>query len=214
MGRNVDELDLLIVEDEAELASALSCAASTWLLCPTGSKSVIRVATITTAAGVTEALALLARKPNFMLMDVRLRDGSGLNVARAAMQNLPVPVVLAMSGEASASEAFTLAQLGVRGYLTKPFHLDEMKRLIETLLSAPPSLEPAACGQVGVRPIHAVQDRVKRAMLLEALSRTHGNYVHTAALLGLTRPAVQQMVRRYELAAIAGALRQEREHEG
>jgi transcriptional regulator of acetoin/glycerol metabolism len=38
-------------------------------------------------------------------------------------------------------------------------------------------------------------------MLREALVRTRGNYTHAAALLGVRRQAVQQMVQRFELSS-------------
>jgi transcriptional regulator of acetoin/glycerol metabolism len=65
--------------------------------------------------------------------------------------------------------------------------LGELERIVGTMV-----------GQDG---IFDVQDRLKRAMLREALVRTRGNYTHAAALLGVRRQAVQQMVQRFELSS-------------
>jgi len=76
---------------------------------------------VSEARTLEEALRLLARVPDLVMTDVRLPDGSGCAVAEMASRLTPQPLVVAMSGLASASEAFTLAQWGVRVYLTKPF---------------------------------------------------------------------------------------------
>lgn len=73
------------------------------------------------AKSVAEALPLLDGEPDLVITDVRLPDGSGRKVVEVASQQRPSPVIVAMSGLASAREAFALAQSGARIYLTKPF---------------------------------------------------------------------------------------------
>jgi DNA-binding NtrC family response regulator len=60
-------------------------------------------------------------------------------------------------------------------------------------------LEALAANLVGLNPVDRAQNRLKRAMLVEALCRTRGNYARAADLLGVRRQAIQQMVARYEL---------------
>ena len=48
---------------------------------------------------------------------------------------------------------------------------------------------------VGFRSIKEVQRLVKRTMLAKALALTQGNLTHAARLLGVTRQAVQQMIK-------------------
>lgn len=81
---------------------------------------------VTEAKSVREALVHLEREPELVITDVRLPDGSGRLVVAAASQRRPVPVIVAMSGLASAREAFALAQAGARVYLTKPFVESEL----------------------------------------------------------------------------------------
>lgn len=73
------------------------------------------------AKSVAEALPLLDGEPDLVITDVRLPDGSGRKVVEVASRQRPSPVIVAMSGLASAREAFALAQSGARIYLTKPF---------------------------------------------------------------------------------------------
>jgi DNA-binding NarL/FixJ family response regulator len=85
------------------------------------------------ARTLDEALRLLARGPDLVITDVRLPDGNGCAVAEMASRLAPQPLVVAMSGLASASEAFALAQWGVRVYLTKPFAAREFEESVEEL---------------------------------------------------------------------------------
>lgn len=185
---------ILIVEDDDELREAIAIDAETWPLRHRGGAG-----EILTASSAGEGIALLEREPEFVLVDVRLGDDSGIRVVQAANARAGPPSCLAMSGQASAEEAFELARLGVRGYLAKPFTLGELRDIVEQAVNAAPPLEEMAQAEVGHSPILTVQDRVKKAMLLQALEIWDGNYVRTARSLGVTRQAVQQMVKRYEI---------------
>ena len=190
----VPALRILIVEDDDELREAIALDAESWPVRHRGASG-----EILTAATADEGIALLEREPEFVLVDVRLGDDSGIRVVKAANQKPQPPGCLAMSGQASAEEAFELARLGVRGYLAKPFSLGELRDIIEQAVNAAPQLEEVAQAEVGHTPILTVQDRVKKAMLLQALEIWDGNYVKTARSLGVTRQAVQQMVKRYDV---------------
>jgi DNA-binding NarL/FixJ family response regulator len=100
---------VLIVDDDAPLRRALS--------------RFFRNASleVTEAKGVSEALSLMDGEPDLVITDVRLPDGGGRRVVEMASLRRPAPVIVAMSGLASAREAFALAQCGARVYLTKPF---------------------------------------------------------------------------------------------
>ena len=102
---------VLIVEDDRDLAESI--ARSVRSLDPAAS----------IAGTVAAALGLLSEAPDLIICDVRLPDGSGLAVAEAALVQHPIPAIIAISGAATAEEAFSLAQRGVRGYLKKPLAL-------------------------------------------------------------------------------------------
>ena len=71
--------------------------------------------------------------------------------------------------------------------------LDELERLAPLL--------------VGTGWILDVQERLLRAMLIEALRRTTANYTRAARLLGVKRQAIQQMVARLGLEDWAKSVR-------
>jgi DNA-binding NtrC family response regulator len=192
---------LLLVEDDIPLRDAICAAASNWTiaLSDTEGHRAVRLSDILVADSVNGAIELLPRRCDLLIVDVRLGDESGLAVVERALTLAPAPVVLAISGQATAREAFQLAALGVRGYLGKPFDLHELRAAIEGVLTTPPDLLPGAAAQVGHRPIHAVQDTVKLAMLRRALQLEDGNITHAARRLGITRTAVQQMIDRFGL---------------
>jgi transcriptional regulator with GAF, ATPase, and Fis domain len=68
-------------------------------------------------------------------------------------------------------------------------------------------LERLALSLVGTGKVGEAQHLLTRAMLSEALKRTAGNYTRAAALLGVRRQAVQQMVTRFNLEPWARSLR-------
>ena len=185
---------ILIVEDDDELREAIAIDAEGWPMRHRGGDGEILV-----AATADEGIALLEQEPEFVLVDVRLGADSGIRVVKAANEKAQPPSCLAMSGQASAEEAFELARLGVRGYLAKPFTLGELREIVEQAVTGTPHLEEVAQAEVGHTPILTVQDRVKKAMLQQALELWDGNYVKTATTLGVTRQAIQQMVKRYEI---------------
>jgi FixJ family two-component response regulator len=76
---------------------------------------------VTEAKSVAEGVLRLSEGPGLVITDVRLPDGTGRRVVEMASLRRPAPVIVAMSGLASAREAFALARSGARVYLTKPF---------------------------------------------------------------------------------------------
>lgn len=68
-------------------------------------------------------------------------------------------------------------------------------------------LECLAAQLVGLSGVDLAQNRVKRAMVCEALTRTRGNFTKAADLLGVRRQAIQHMVSRYDLRGWAASIR-------
>jgi len=88
------------------------------------------------------------------------------------------------------------------------FPLDAgLLRAVPLSLGSLTQLEQIAAQLVGSSGVDLAQNRVKRAMVCEALSRTHGNYTKAADLLGVRRQAIQHMVTRYELRGWAANIR-------
>ncbi|HEY9025016.1 MAG TPA: ATP-binding protein [Burkholderiaceae bacterium] len=95
--------------------------------------------TLHLAVGVRDGIELVERlRPDLVLVDLHLPDGSGLEVAewmraRPMPERVPVVVVSADSTQAQ-RDAATVA--GARAYLAKPIRLAETLRLIDELLPA------------------------------------------------------------------------------
>lgn len=69
------------------------------------------------AGGVADALALIAgQRPDVVLLDVRLPDGSGLDLARRLSAMTPPPAVVLTS---SADYAYAVRASGAAGFIPK-----------------------------------------------------------------------------------------------
>lgn len=174
---------VLVVEDDDLLRRSIGKAVISW------------GAEVIEAATVEDGVAAFAKRPDLLVVDVRLRGGSGLDVVRAAAAARPIPLMIAMSGQASPEEAFQLAQLGVRGYLPKPLSLDDLRATVTAIAEQPISLSPHVAAQVGQEAFQDVQANLRRAMVEQALALSKGSRTGAARLLGVTRQAVQQMIR-------------------
>jgi PAS domain S-box-containing protein len=95
--------------------------------------------TLHVAVSVRDGIDLIARlRPDLVLVDLHLPDGSGLEVAQW-MRTTPllarVPVVV-VSADSTQSQRDAAAAAGVRAYLPKPIRLRETLTLVEELLPA------------------------------------------------------------------------------
>jgi DNA-binding NtrC family response regulator len=103
--------------------------------------------------------------------------------------------MIAISGQASANEAFRLGALGVRAYLSKPLSFTELIATIECVLDQAPDLSQLLVASVGRQRFRDVQEQVRRTMAEQALALARGNRTEAARLLGVSRQAVQQLIR-------------------
>jgi two-component system response regulator RegA len=172
-----------MVEDDDALRSAVGRA-----LRSTGR-------TVEEASTCADGLAALVRGFDLLLLDVRLPDGSGVGVAKAAAAMRPAPLIVVLSGEASAQEAFELARLGAVQFMSKPFSFDELLAAIDLVNVARVQLAPIVRSYVGQADLRDVQDNVRRAMVEQALALANGNRSVAARLLRVTRQAIQKFIR-------------------
>jgi DNA-binding response OmpR family regulator len=174
---------VLVVEDNVPLRGAIARLVRSW-----GARPI-------EAGTAREALALLSPPPDLIISDIRLPDENAFCVFEAAARLWPKPLGVAISGEASADEAFRLAKIGVAGYLAKPLSLEELSREVEKVRRDAPSLDPIVATMVGQFSLHEVQDRMRSVMLHQALALTEGSRSGAARLLDVSRQAVQQILR-------------------
>ncbi len=128
---------ILVVDDERSLREMLSI-----VLRREGYE-------VTTAEDVSSALDLIRTgpPPDLLISDLRMPDGSGVDVLRALKERSPGSVGLLLTAFASADTAVEAMRLGAVDYLTKPFDVAdlkqrvarylEVKRLTETQVALP-----------------------------------------------------------------------------
>ena len=135
--------------------------------------------------------------PRLIITDVRLPDGSGLQLARFLKRVKPFPTIVAISGVASCDEAFQLSSLGVKAYLQKPFKRDQLLTTIRYAMSLSPDLSVVAANCVGRVPLRSALTGMRQAMIEQAFALSEGEVATTARLLRVSRQAVQQMRRQF-----------------
>ena len=109
------EKKILIVEDEAVFAKAVK-------------KHLVRAGYIVFLAGT---LALARREfsehtPDLILLDMRLPEGSGLDLLVDIKSSNPNTAVLVMSAYGELEDAVSAMKLGASDYLKKPIDLQEL----------------------------------------------------------------------------------------
>ena len=154
--------ELLIVDDEAGIVEMLSIVFKN-----EGYR-------VTTARSCTEGLALLeASRPDLVLTDVKMPDGSGFEILKRSRELAPsVPVVM-ITAYTTTKTAIEALKSGAYDYISKPFDVEEMKhvvaralerkRLAEENVALKEQIEKATHGVVGVsRKMRTLLDLVDR----------------------------------------------------
>lgn len=85
-----------------------------------------------------QALRALQRaRPDFVLSDIRLPDGSGEDLYRRALPYLGRTPIVFATAFADVGQAVRLVRAGADDYLTKPYDVDALVRRIRDLLPSP-----------------------------------------------------------------------------
>ncbi len=117
---------ILIIEDEASLASALSLAARklgySSELCASGREGLTRLA-----------------EARLVLLDIGLPDISGLEVLEQARQQAPDVPIVVITAHGTLENAVTARRLGAVAYLVKPLNLADLQQTMRQILEAPAS---------------------------------------------------------------------------
>src|SRR6185295_15130699 len=114
---------VLIVEDEPGLREGLASAVGTL-----GHR-------VLEAAGIAEARARLVERPDCVLLDIRLKDGDGLDFLKELREGeqRDVPVIVA-TAYGDSERTIRAMRDGAFDYLTKPFDLPALRATIERAL--------------------------------------------------------------------------------
>jgi len=101
------------------------------------------------AEGIAEARrAIAAGGVDGVLLDIRLRDGDGLDLlGELRVANPTLPVVMA-TAYGDSERTIQAMKLGAFDYVTKPFDLDHLVDTLRRAVKAPPAAPPAAPAEV------------------------------------------------------------------
>ena len=179
------------------------------------------------AGTAASALARIkATRPDVANLDVRLPDGSGVEVCREVRSELPEVGCLMLTSFADDEALFQAVLAGASGYVLKQIHGSDLVGAVRTVAAGGSLLDPASTARVLERLRHAAdeipdrleglsqQERQIVALIGEGLTnreigkrlylaeKTVKNYVsHVLATLGLQR--------RTQVAVLATEMRQE-----
>ena len=116
---------ILVVEDEESYRDALDIGLSVEGFVVVGARTI---------AEARQQLAV--RKPDLVLLDVMLPDGSGLDFCRELYDTTRLPVVM-VTARSSEVDVVVGLEIGAADYVTKPFRLRELVARIRAVLRRP-----------------------------------------------------------------------------
>jgi two-component system response regulator RegA len=131
----------------------------------------------------TAHAAIAAERIDWALVDLRLPDGSGLDLVRALHQARPEAQIVVLTGYGSIANALEAVRLGATNYLTKPVTVDEVLAGFDAQVAG---AEPAADEDV---PSLA---RVEWEHINRVLADSGGNISEAARRLGMHRRSLQR----------------------
>jgi two-component system, NtrC family, nitrogen regulation response regulator NtrX len=90
------------------------------------------------AASVGEGLRLFSEHhPAVVLLDLRLPDGTGIDVLRELQRQAPGTPVVVISGHGSVAEAVEAMKVGATDFLEKPVSRDKLFQILDRILHPP-----------------------------------------------------------------------------
>lgn len=171
-----DDMSLLIVDDEQNLRNQLA-------------KAMERRGFIVAAAeSVAEGKQLaLANRPKYAVVDLRLGDGSGLEVVELLREARGDVRVIVLTGYGNIATAVAAVKAGAIDYLPKPADADQVAA---ALLSDEQALPPPP-----ERPMSA--DRVRWEHIQRVYEQCNRNVSETARRLNMHRRTLQRILAKH-----------------
>ncbi len=177
---HVPKMPALIVDDEPAILELLAITLEEMDLA------------VMTAASLREARAAIAQAvPLFCLTDLRLPDGSGMELVRLLHDRHPQSPVAVITAYSSAEGAVEAMQAGAFDYMAKPIDLARLRRMVEQAVAlAGLAVTPAGAATrlVGSSPI---MQRLREKILL--LGRSNAP-VHIAGESGTGKELVARAI--------------------
>jgi two-component system, response regulator RegA len=167
------ERSTLIVDDDRPFAQRLARAMES------------RGFAVETAESVVEAMHMIARSaPAFAIVDLRLQDGSGLDVISSLVQHRPDARAIVLTGYGNIASAVGAIKCGAADYLAKPADTDE---ILAALFAR--GGDPAP---VPENPMSA--NRVRWEHIQRIFELCNRNVSQTARRLGMHRRTLQRIL--------------------
>ena len=172
-GRETLDKSLLVVDDDKAFCERLARAMSS------------RGFMARTALSVAEALAAIETSPPaFAVIDLRMGDGSGLDVIRALKAARPMARAIILTGYGAIATAVAAIKAGAVDYLPKPADADDVARALMArpdAIAAPPE-----------NPMSA--DRVRWEHIQRVYELCGHNVSETARRLSMHRRTLQRIL--------------------
>jgi two-component system, response regulator RegA len=170
------ERSLLIVDDDGPLCTRLARAMER------------RGFLVTTAESVAAGIAAVdAAPPAFAVVDLRLGDGSGLDVVSAIRAKRPGARTVMLTGYGNIATAVAAVKAGAIDYLPKPADADAVERALLARSDAlpPPPEDPMSA------------DRVRWEHIQRVFEQCDRNVSETARRLKMHRRTLQRILSKH-----------------
>ena len=147
------------------------------------------------------ALALArGRRPTLVVLELRLRSGSGLDLLARLRPELPAAQLVVLTHYGSVASAVRAMRLGATNYLCKPAAIAEILRAAEPSASndvrdAPEGTELATVPDLTLTLDEAIWEYINRTI------EDAGSLSEAARRLGIWRQSLKRMVSKYRPAA-------------
>lgn len=163
---------LLVVDDDPVLRSLLTRAFAR------RGFSVREAGSLAAARG-----AIAEAAPDLAVVDLKLPDGSGLDVVASLKAASAATRIVVLTGYASIATAVEAVKLGAVNYLAKPVTVDEILRALEQ--QAPDPHVPISSGPTSIA-------RLEWEHIQRVLAEHDGNISATARALNMHRRTLQR----------------------
>jgi two-component system response regulator PilR (NtrC family) len=160
---------VLLIDDEPDILELLSMTLERMNLVPD------------TAASVKEAIAKLNKRDfDLCLTDLRLPDGSGLEIVNFIQQSIPQLPVAVISAHGNMQAAVDAMKAGAFDFVSKPIDLNQLRALIESALALDSRTSEKKSDGTGVRllgqspEILRIREQIKKLARSMAPVHIHG----------------------------------------
>jgi two-component system response regulator RegA len=168
---------LLIVDDNARFAETLATEFRD------------RGYEVETVDGIAAVKLIDATRFQYAIVDLRLRQDSGLDVIQVLRAQSAEMRIVVLTGYGSIATAVQATKLGAAHYLTKPVEVDEIERALMT--------DEIENEDVPIPTEFQSLYRHEREYIEFVLAECGGNISQAARRLGLHRQSLQRKLRKY-----------------